>query len=330
MPPCDAVPETSDASVDPAGRGAYVPPDMATLTSLTPPPLLAAGARVALVSPAGPLAGERDVAMAIEQAKSLGWTAVVGAHALARHGYFAGRDADRLEDLNTAIADDDVDGIWCLRGGYGAMRILDGIDYYALKRRPKPLIGYSDITALHAAVQAKCGLVSFHGPTARSRLVEFTRTSLRRAVVEGADPCGDAPEATTLHGGKASGRLVGGNLALVAALCGTPYAVDLDGAIVVLEDVNEPVYRIDRMFQQLLLCGGLQRCAGVVLGRFTHMPDGGRDEGRTLGDVFTEVAAALRVPCITNAPLGHIDAQWTIPLGRLAELDADRCTLHVI
>lgn len=300
---------------------------MTTLTPLASPPLLAPGARVALVSPAGPLAGERDIAFAVKQAESLGWTAVVGAHALARHGYFAGTDPDRLKDLNAAITDDTVDGIWCLRGGYGAMRILDGVEYDALRRRPKPLIGYSDITALHAAVQTRCGLVSFHGPTARSKLVEFTRQSLVRAVIEGTDPCGAAPQASTLHGGRARGRLVGGNLALVAALCGTPYAVSLDGAIVVLEDVNEPVYRIDRMFQQLLLCGGLQRCAGIVLGSFTNMPDGGRDEGRTLSDVFREVVEALGVPCITNAPLGHIDAQWTIPLGKVAELDADACTL---
>lgn len=210
------------------------------------------------------------------------------------------------------------------------MRILDGIDYLSLARRPKPLIGYSDITALHAAVQSRCGLVSYHGPTARSRMVEFTRRSLVRAVVEGTDSCGHAPDAKTLNGGSARGRLVGGNLALVAALCGTPYAFDLDGAIVVLEDVNEAVYRIDRMFQQLLLCGGLQRCAGVVLGSFTNLPDGGTDEGRSLSDVFTEVARTLGVPCITNAPLGHIDAQWTIPLGKVAELDADARTMTVL
>ncbi|HEU5175357.1 MAG TPA: LD-carboxypeptidase [Gemmatimonadaceae bacterium] len=298
-------------------------------TSLAMPPLLASGSRVALIAPAGPLSGEHDVTLAVEQARSLGWEPIVAEHALARRGYFAGSDAERLRDLNSAIRTDSVDGIWCLRGGYGAMRILDGIDFDALRRRPKALIGFSDITALHAAIVAKCGLVSYHGPTARSPLAEFSRRSLVDATIHGNDPCGVAAEARTLRGGRASGRLAGGNLALVAALCGTPYAFDLDGAIVVLEDINEPVYRIDRMLQQLLLTGALRRCAGVVLGVFNNMPDGGAEEGRTLDDVFAELAATLQVPCIVNAPVGHIDEQWTIPIGRVAELDADARALHV-
>lgn len=297
--------------------------------SLATPPLLASGARVALISPAGPLAGEREVALGVEQARSLGWEPVVGEHALARHGYFAGTDEARLHDLNRAIAAADVDGIWCLRGGYGAMRLLDGIDFDALTRRPKMLIGFSDITALHAGINVKCGLVSYHGPTARSPLAEFSRRSLVSATIVGDEPFGYAPGARTLHGGCAVGRLAGGNLALVAALCGTPYALDFDGAIVVLEDINEPVYRIDRMIQQLLLAGTLRRCAGVVLGAFNNMPDGGTDEGRSIDDVFAELAAALQVPCIVGAPIGHIDEQWTVPLGRVAELDADARSLRL-
>lgn len=299
------------------------------ISSLAEAPLLAPGARIALVAPAGPLAGAHDVAMAEEQARALGWEPMVAPHARGRHSYFSAADAERLADFNAAIRDRSIDGIWCLRGGYGAMRILDGIDYDALRRHPKPIIGYSDITAIHAAVNARCDLVGFHGPTARAPLSAFSRDSLVRAVVAGADPCGDAPAARTLRGGVATGRLAGGNLALVAALCGTPYAVDLEDAILVLEDVNEPVYRIDRMFQQLLLSGGLQRCAGLVLGAFSNMPDNGVDEGRTAADVFAEVAAAIDVPCIVNVPVGHIDDQWTVPMGRIAQLDADRLTLQV-
>jgi len=302
---------------------------MPTLSSLVSPPLLAPGSRVALVAPAGPINGDRDVEMASRQARALGWEPVVAAHARAHHGYFAGSDAERLADLNAAIADAAIDGIWCLRGGYGVMRILDGIDYAGLERRPRPVIGYSDITALHAAIHARCGLVAFHGPMARTPLTEFGRESLVRAVIDGVDPCGTAPAARVLGGGRARGRLVGGNLALVAALCGTPYAFDIDGAILVLEDVNEAVYRIDRMMQQLLLAGALDRCAGLVLGSFTNMPDGGTDCGRTIDDVFSEIVDRLGVPCIINAPVGHVDDQWTFPLGRLATLDADARTLTV-
>ena len=300
-----------------------------SLTSLVLPPSLHAGARIALLSPAGHLSGQGDVDTAVEQARALGWEPVVAPHATSQHAYFAGTDAERLHDLNAAIGDGAVDGVWCLRGGYGAMRILDGIEYDALRRHPKPLIGFSDITAIHAAIHVRCGIATYHGPTARGGLTPFSRDSLVRAVIDGTDSCGLAADAATLVGGAARGRIAGGNLALVAALCGTPYAVDFADAIVVLEDVFEPVYRIDRMFQQLLLCG-LRECAGLVIGTFSAMPDKGVDSGRTLDDLFEEVARELGVPCIAGAPLGHIDDQWTIPLGRVAQLDADARTLHVI
>lgn len=301
-----------------------------TSASLRTPPPLAPGARVALIAPAGPIAGDADLVRATDQARALGWDPLIGEHAAGRHAYFSGDDAERLHDLNAAIAHEAIDGIWCLRGGYGVLRILDGIDYDTLRRRPKALVGYSDVTAIHAAVSARCALESYHGPMARAPLSEFGMRSLRAAVVEGSESCGRADGAQVLRGGTAEGRLAGGNLALVAALCGTPYAVDLDGAIFFVEDVNEPVYRIDRMFQQLRLSGALARCAGLVIGAFTEMPDNGSDEGRTAGDIFREVAADLDVPCIVGAPIGHIDDQWTLPVGRVARLDADACELHTI
>jgi len=134
------------------------------------------------VAPAGPLRGEEDAARAVENARAFGWEPVLGRHALARRGYFAGTDAERAADLNHALADDAIDGIWCLRGGYGAMRILDHLDYGALRRRPKPLLGYSDVTALHCAVAARSGLVSYHAHTARAHLTPFSRDSLERAA----------------------------------------------------------------------------------------------------------------------------------------------------
>lgn len=297
---------------------------------LVAPPLLAPGARVALVAPAGPLGGSRDVEIATRHARELGWDPVVAEHARAKFGYFAGTDEQRLADLRDAMVRPDVDAIWCIRGGYGAMRLLEGLDYDAFRRRPKPLIGYSDVTALHAAVNARCGVIAHHGPTARQALTDFARNSLVRAVVEGTDPCGAMHGSRTLRGGRAVGRLAGGNLALVAALCGTPYAVSLEGAIAVFEDVNEHVYRIDRMLQQLLLGGGLRKCAGIVFGGFTSMPDKGVDAGRRLDQVLAEVAEAAGVPCVMGAPFGHIDDQWTLPLGAVAALDADACTLNVL
>ncbi len=296
------------------------------------PPPLAPGARVALVAPAGPLRDATELERAESNARAFGWEPVVGAHALARHDYFAGDDAARLADVNTALRARDVDAIWCLRGGYGAMRLLEEIDYGALAARPRALIGYSDITALHCAVAARVpGLVTFHGPTARAALSPFSRDSLRRAVVDGADPCGAMPTARVLRRGHAAGRLAGGNLALLAALAGTPYAPRFAGAIAVLEDVNEATYRVDRMLRQLVLAGSFADCRAIVFGHCTACPDACDDDGRrSLDAVVGELAALLGVPTLVGAPVGHIDDQWTIPLGASAVLDADAGTLQVV
>jgi muramoyltetrapeptide carboxypeptidase len=292
---------------------------------------LAPRARVALVAPSGPLKLPIDLDRAIENAEKLGWEAVVGAHAKSRHTYFAGTDEERLADLNAALQDDAVDGIWCLRGGYGAMRLLQNVDYDALRRRPKPVIGYSDITALHCAIGAQAGLATIHAPTARGRLSAFAERSLRAAATRTADPCGPAPDARTLVSGRAKGRLVGGNLALLAALHGTPYQPNYDGSILVLEDVNEAPYRIERMLLQLRLSGDLSGCAAIAFGSFTNT--GEKDDSlggtRPLAEVLEEAAREAGVPTISGIPIGHISDQWSIPLGMNAELDADAKRLTV-
>lgn len=295
-------------------------------------PSLASGARVALVAPAGPLSLPADLDCALQNARTFGWDAVVGDYVQDRHHYFAGTDANRLADLNGAIRDDAIDAIWCMRGGYGAMRLLDGVDYDALRRRPKAIIGYSDITALHCAVAVRAGVSTIHGPTARSRLSEFAELSLRAAVSRDGNPCGVAEGADTLVRGVAAGPLVGGNLALLAALHGTPYQPRYDGAILVLEDVNEAPYRIERMLLQLRLSGDLQRCAGIAFGSFTNTgetDDASLAGQRGVGDVLREAALAAGVPAICGVPIGHIRDQWSLPLGAMAELDADNARLTV-
>lgn len=302
---------------------------LSTLRAMQLPPPLASGARVALVAPAGPLRGPHELEASVAHAVALGWDAVPAPNVLARAGYLAGTDAERVHDLNAALRDDDIDGIWCVRGGYGTMRILPSVDYDALRRRPKPLLGYSDITALHAAIGARCGLVTFHAPTARAALSAFSRDSLVRAVVEQRDPCGAARGAHCLRGGRAEGRLAGGNLALLAALSGTPYAPDYTDAILVLEDVGEATYRIDRMLRQLILSGALARVAGIAFGHFTDGTDPIDVASRPLADVLRETADIAGVPALAGIPLGHVDDQWTMPLGAHAELDADAGTLRV-
>lgn len=284
------------------------------------------------MAPAGPLRGPDDLDRAKANVRSLGWQPVPGPHVLSKAGYLAGPDGDRLTDLNDALTDDTIDAIWCVRGGYGAMRLLDGIDYAAMRRRPKPIIGYSDITALHAAMATRCETVTYHGPTARAELTTFSRASLARAL-DGGDPCGEASRGTTLRGGRARGRLIGGNLAIMGALAGTPYEPDYDDAILVIEDVNESVYRIDRMLTQLRLGGRLSRCAGMVFGQFTDVPVDAPEESlgaRSLADVLAETAATIGVPCIAGAPIGHVADQWTLPLGAIAALDGDARSLRIL
>ena len=293
----------------------------------TAPPSLAAGARVALLSPAGPLGGLADLERAERNARDLGWEPCAYPHALAREGYLAGDDVSRLADLNAAIRDPRIDAIWCLRGGYGSMRVLDAIDYDSLRRAPKAIIGFSDITALHLAVRARCNLVTYHGPTARAVLTPFSRESLSRATGtrNGAtDPFTVTSPLTWLQEGNAAGPLEGGNLELLCSLLGTPYAARFEGAILVLEDVNEPLYRIDRMLRQLVLSGALARLAGLCFGAFTDRGEEGDAAPRSLDVLFREAAMHVRGPVVCDIPCGHVPDQWTIPLGARAELSRSR------
>ncbi len=289
---------------------------------------LKSGALVALVAPAGALQNPEELPRAQENARTMGWEPIVGPRAQDRVGYLAGHDRDRLNDINRALRDPKIDAIWCLRGGYGMVRILPGIDYDALSRTPKCIIGYSDITALHAAVQRKCRLITFHGPTAREILTDFSRDSFQRAVVRQTDSCGVASNARELNAGAADGRLVGGNLAVMSALCGTPYMPDLSDGILILEDVNEPVYRIDRMLQQLKLSGALNGCKAIVFGNCKGCGEGPAGE-RSFDDVLGELVHELGVPCLAGIPVGHIGEQWTIPLGAMGRLDTGTRTLTV-
>lgn len=294
--------------------------------ALPEPPALPPGSRVALVSPSGPLNGPHELERAIDTAQSLGWETWVGPHALARHGYFAGADEERAADLIAALQDETIDGIWCLRGGYGAARLLPALWPVLERAHPKSLLGYSDITALHAA-WARTGLASYHAPTARAALTPFSREHFVPVLQDRTEAMWRAPAATVLRGGRVQGRLAGGNLALVASLCGTPWAWDFRDAIVVLEDINEATYRIDRMLTQLVQSGAFDGCAALAFGQFTDCPESTSDGARALVDVVQDVAQLLQVPTLLGIPVGHIDDQWTIPLGAAATLDADARTL---
>lgn len=299
------------------------------------PPALRPGARVALVAPAGPLA-DGAVERAVERVRAWGWEPVPGDFCRGRCGFLAGTDEERAADFEAALRSPDNDAIWCLRGGYGTLRILDRIDWAPLVERPRPLIGFSDNTALHLALFRR-GVVSFHGPhPATPEVTEFSREGLLRVLTR-PEPAGVLPfpaegprRAATLHTGRAEGPLVGGNLALLAALAGTPWALHARGAVLFLEDVGEASYRVDRMLSQLLLSGALDGVAGVAVGAFSESPDEGRAEYPSATDVIAERLAPLGVPVAAGFPFGHIDESWTLPLGVRARLDAERGTLELL
>ena len=307
------------AAIDALSRIGHTSPVPTTSFRGVPP--LRTGARVALISPSGPLR-RGDEPRAAAACAGLGWIAITGSHATGEAGYFAGTDEERAADLQRALDDESIDAIWCLRGGYGAVRLLDRLRWDSFRERPKALIGYSDITALHLAIAQECGVQSYHGPTARTELTTFSRDSLLRAL-HGMDPFGAAPDARVIRGGRATGRLAGGNLALLASMCGTRWAPRFDGALVVLEDVNEATYRVDRMLAQLRLAGAFEGVRGILFGHCTNCDEeadgGGR---RALDDILIELSERLGVPTVAGIPVGHIADQWTVPLGAAAELDA--------
>jgi muramoyltetrapeptide carboxypeptidase len=236
-------------------------------------------------------------------------------------------DAERLHDLQWALDDPAIDAVWCVRGGYGMTRIVDRVSFAAFAERPKPVIGYSDVTALHAAVAAQVGVVTFHAHTARAALPAMSAASLRAALTQQGQPCGD--EARPVRAGRVSGRLAGGNLSLLASLCGTPNALRPDGAIIILEDLHEAAYRVDRMLRQLEQSGALRGIVGLAVGQFTMVPADENPDALTIDALIAELADRLQVPCLANLPIGHIADQWTVPLGAQATLDVEGRSLHV-
>ncbi len=299
------------------------------------PPRLATGARVAIVAPSGPCLEQDDVTRSLELCRALGLEPTLGAHVRDRQGYLAGSDTDRLGDLNAALRDPAIDAIWCIRGGYGMTRILDEVDFAALRQRPRAIIGYSDITALLHGALNQSGIVTFHGPTARHPMPEF---SLRHfdQVLRITEPAGRLERLpqpagvhaardnriVTLRGGIAEGPLLGGNLSLLQCLAGTRYFPDLDGAILFLEEVGEALYRVDRMLAHLRGLGAFSKLAGVLVGRFTEMRRETGDGAFGFDEVLHHYFGGLGIPVAYGFPVGHIDDQWTLPLGVRARLDA--------
>jgi muramoyltetrapeptide carboxypeptidase len=303
------------------------------------PPRLRRGDVIGLVSPAGAPSSEEKIARGVDYFEGLGYRVKLGPHVAAQHGYFAGTDAQRRNDLNAMLNDPQVKAIFAVRGGYGSPRLLPFVDYRAVRRQPKILVGFSDITALQLALFRRTGLVTFSGPLPGvdfwRKPDPYTEEHFWRLLTS-TRPAGPlpGPENKPLRPrirGRARGRLLGGNLSLVVSSLGTPFSPDYRGALLVLEDVREGFRHLDRMFTQLRNAGILRQINGLVLGKFTECKPG--DSARphlNLGEIVAEVLSWVTAPAVEGLQYGHVTRKLTLPFGVRAQLDANRGTLSVL
>jgi muramoyltetrapeptide carboxypeptidase len=303
------------------------------------PRALCRGDVVGIVAPAGAVWESVRIDHAVRYLEGRGYRVEVGAHARGNDGAFAASDADRLADLNAMLRDPRIRAVFAARGGYGSARLLEGIDYAAVRRDPKILVGYSDITALQLGLWRRTGLVSFSGPLAAVEFAAgpdpYTEEQFWRLVTSSKVPgrlempAGTSP--FTACGGKAEGVLLGGCLSLVASLLGTRFSPNYAGSILFLEDVHEHIHRIDRLLFQLRLAGVLRKASGIVLGEFTGATAAvPARPSHTLAESVESALAGLGVPRISGFPYGHIPRKATLPVGLQARLDADRGSLELM
>lgn len=324
------------------------------------PKALKPGDTIMFVAPAGPL-DQAKMELAQSRLEAMGFKVRLAKDLYRKTGYLAGSDMVRASELNLAFRDPTVDAVFPGTGGYGTTRILDQLDYEAIRANPKIIAGFSDITALHLAINQRTGLVTFHSPNVmwglgnEGNLTKFSAHFFWRAILAeriesdrsgyaigpiGSPAVKDAGELAaqcdlalphTWSGGIATGRLTGGNLSLVAATMGTPFEIETEGKILFLEDVGEAPYRVDRMLSTMRLAGKLDRLAGVVLGQFTRRKtEDTSDETTTIDQVLASYFQPLGIPVIANFPIGHHPCNATLPVGVRCELNADTLTIRLL
>ena len=299
--------------------------------ALSKPDRLRKGDRVRLIAPASPFdpglfrAGQRVL-------EGLGLVPVASRDGFAREGFLAGSDQRRAEELKRALQEEDTRAVWCIRGGYGTARLLPLLDLPRLRRHPKLLVGFSDITALLVQLTRPGGFVTVHGPVI-TQLPRLPASHLRwlKAMLFEADAPQQVPlgRTRTLVPGRAEGRLMAGNLSILASLAGTRFAPDLSGAVLCIEEVGEKAYRLDRLFWQLVSAGLLKRVRGILLGELVGcQPEGaGRHSARR---VLERAISLLGLPALSGAAFGHGRHNLALPVGVRARLDAEDRTLTLL
>ncbi len=308
------------------------------------PKALRAGDMVGMITPATEVPDPDRLALAERTLKYFGLRMKRGKNVGKRFGTYRESVQTRLDDLHGMFRDAEVKAVFAIRGGYGSPHLLDRIDYDLIRRNPKIFLGYSDITAMHLAINKNSRLVTFHGPVVLSRFTDYTQQNFRK-VLFNTQPIGRLTNPTdsnelrpahtlrTVRAGKATGQLTGGNLSLICATLGTPYEIETRGKILFLEDTGEQAYSIDRMLTQLRLAGKLEQAAGVIWG---ECDDCGASDYKpstvipfTVGEVIDNILGGLKIPVLSGLTIGHTNDQLTLPLGVTATLDATSGTLEI-
>jgi muramoyltetrapeptide carboxypeptidase len=308
---------------------------------LLPKPLQK-GDTVGLISPSAATSERIQFDFAKEALEALGFQVKLGENLKNRRGHLAGSDAERAEDLNTMFADPDVKAVICIRGGSGAARILPLIDYKTIKKNPKPILGYSDITALHCAIHSQTGLVTFHGPNGSGSWNSFNVSQFQKMFfdqslvtfvneqVKGDDLVVKQNRTQTLGPGTAQGKILGGNLTVLVSLSGTPYFPDFKDAILFIEDIGEDPYKIDSMMSTLALNGTLSKIKGFIFGQCSDCNPGGGYGSLTLDDILDDYILPLGIPAYKGAMIGHVAKQFIVPVGAKVEMDATQGTFRML
>jgi len=299
------------------------------------PPKLAPGSTIGVVGPASPMLESR-LRNGIAYLEKRGYRVKLGESVRRVYGYLAGNDRQRADDINAMFADPEVQAIFCTRGGYGTPRLLHLIDYDVIVAAPKILVGYSDITALQMAILAKASLITFSGPMVAVEMGvgidAFTESHFWPLLTDR-----DAPRQLWLEdeeerelGGQAlKGRLIGGNLAMLASMVGTPYLPSFEGCILVIEDVGEEPYKTDRNLIQLRQAGLLGRLSALVVGNFSDC-EASSENSLTLPQLIADVTGDLGVPVFFSLPYGHVSRKYTLPIGASARVDAARRCIEIL
>jgi muramoyltetrapeptide carboxypeptidase len=305
---------------------------------------LSTGDTVGLVAPASATFQSVDLDIARESLEALGLKVKVGRHLMERHGYLAGADKDRAADINDFFSNDSIRAVLPIRGGWGSARVLPYLNFDAIRRNPKIVLGYSDITALLLSIHAKTGLITFHGPNGMGRWDAWSLDYLKRVLFTGESVTMEnlrsmseknslvpiEHRVRTITPGTARGRLLGGNLTVLTAILGSPYVPSWDGAILFLEDVGEDLYRVDRMFTQLKLAGALEKIRGFIFGTCSECEPGEGFSSLTLEEILADHVKPLGVPAWFGAMIGHATPQWTLPVGGDVEIDAVKGTISML